>query len=67
MFLNVLTVILVALAMAFSMAHLAELPGKLRLDKETHLAVQQSPKPWRNLKERSRFSVSTTPPQTSLP
>lgn len=45
MFFNVLTVILVALTMAFSVAHLAELPGKLRLDKESHLAVQQSLKP----------------------
>ncbi|NZA27112.1 DUF1772 domain-containing protein [Luteimonas sp. SJ-92] len=38
--LQISALLLVALAMAFSLAHAAELPGKLRLDRETYLAVQ---------------------------
>jgi hypothetical protein len=38
--LQVLTVILVAVAFALSLAHALELPGKMRLDKETYYAVQ---------------------------
>ena len=38
--LRVLTVVLVAVAMATSLAHALELPGKMRLDRETYLAVQ---------------------------
>ncbi|HEY2755903.1 MAG TPA: DUF1772 domain-containing protein [Pseudolabrys sp.] len=34
------TVIVVAIAMALSLAHTLELPGKLRLNKEQYLAVQ---------------------------
>lgn len=33
--------LLTAIAMALSLAHTAELPGKMRLDRETYLAVQQ--------------------------
>lgn len=33
--------LLTAIAMALSLAHAAELPGKMRLDRETYLAVQQ--------------------------
>ncbi len=33
--------LLVGIAMALSLAHVAELPGKMRLDRETYLAVQQ--------------------------
>lgn len=39
-FLQILTLVLVASAMAFSLAHAAELPGKLRLNEETYAAVQ---------------------------
>lgn len=39
-FLHVMTVMLVALAAALSVAHALELPGKMRLDRETYLAVQ---------------------------
>jgi hypothetical protein len=39
--LQVITVILVALAMALSVAHVAEFPGKRRLDRQTYLAVQE--------------------------
>ena len=35
--LHILTVILVAIAMALSLAHVLELPGKLRLDRDTYL------------------------------
>lgn len=38
--LQVFTVVLVAIAMALSLAHALELPGKLRLRKEEYLAVQ---------------------------
>ena len=38
--LHILTVILVAIAMALSLAHVLELPGKLRLDRDTYLKVQ---------------------------
>jgi hypothetical protein len=38
--LQVLTVLLVAVAMALALAHALELPGKLRLSKEQYLAVQ---------------------------
>jgi hypothetical protein len=38
--LQVITVALVAVAMALSLAHALEFPGKLRLDRETYLAVQ---------------------------
>jgi hypothetical protein len=38
--LQVVTVLLVAVAMALSLAHALELPGKLRLSRETYLAVQ---------------------------
>ncbi|MGH8594428.1 MAG: DUF1772 domain-containing protein [Gammaproteobacteria bacterium] len=39
--LQTLTVILVAVAMALSLAHALELPGKMRLDKETYYAMQR--------------------------
>jgi hypothetical protein len=39
--LQVSSVILVAVAMALALAHALELPGKMRLGKETYLAVQQ--------------------------
>ncbi|MGH8604812.1 MAG: DUF1772 domain-containing protein [Gammaproteobacteria bacterium] len=38
--LQVLTVILVAVAMALSLAHTLELPGKMRLEQETYYAMQ---------------------------
>jgi hypothetical protein len=38
--LQVITVFLVAVAMSLALAHSLELPGKMRLDKETYLAVQ---------------------------
>jgi Anthrone oxygenase len=38
--LQVVTVILVAVAMALSLAHALELPGKMRLDKKAYYAVQ---------------------------
>ncbi|HEY9826729.1 MAG TPA: hypothetical protein V6D19_14890 [Stenomitos sp.] len=38
--LTVITVIFVAVAMALSLAHTLELPGKMRLDKETYYAIQ---------------------------
>jgi hypothetical protein len=38
--LHILTVILVAIAMALSLAHVLELPGNLRLDRDTYLKVQ---------------------------
>jgi hypothetical protein len=38
--LQILTVVLVAVAMATSLAHALELPGKMRLDGETYRAVQ---------------------------
>lgn len=38
--LHVLTVVVVAIAMALALAHALELPGKLRLSKETYYAVQ---------------------------
>jgi hypothetical protein len=38
--LHIFTVILVAIAMALSLAHVLELPGKLRLDRDTYLKVQ---------------------------
>jgi hypothetical protein len=39
-FLQVLTTILVAIAMALSLAHALEFPGKARLSKDTYRAVQ---------------------------
>ncbi|MGH6841047.1 MAG: DUF1772 domain-containing protein, partial [Methylocella sp.] len=39
--LHVLTVMLVAIAMALALAHALELPGKLRLSKEQYLAIQR--------------------------
>jgi hypothetical protein len=39
-FLQILTVILVAVAMALPLAHALELPGKMRLGKEAYLVVQ---------------------------
>jgi hypothetical protein len=39
--LEVVTVILVSVGMALSLAHALELPGKLRLPRETYLAVQK--------------------------
>jgi hypothetical protein len=38
--LQVVTVFLVAVAMSLALAHALELPGKMRLDRETYLAVQ---------------------------
>lgn len=38
--LEVLAVLLAAVAMALSLAHALEYPGKLRLDRETYMAVQ---------------------------
>jgi hypothetical protein len=38
--LQVISVILVAVAMALALAHALELPGKMRLSKETYVAVQ---------------------------
>src|SRR6266480_3178177 len=38
--LQVITVFLVAIAMSQALAHALELPGKLRLDKATYIAVQ---------------------------
>lgn len=38
--LQILTVVLVAVAMALALAHALELPGKMRLDRETYNAVQ---------------------------
>ncbi|MFN7943822.1 MAG: anthrone oxygenase family protein [Blastocatellia bacterium] len=37
---QILTVMVVAVAFALSLAHALELPGKMRLDKETYYAVQ---------------------------
>ena len=39
-FLQIATILLVAIAMALSLAHALEFPGKLRLSKENYLAVQ---------------------------
>ena len=38
--LQILTVMFVAMAMALALAHALELPGKMRLDKETYYAMQ---------------------------
>src|SRR5262245_3153911 len=38
--LQVLAVLLVAIAMALALAHALELPGKLRVSKDTYLAIQ---------------------------
>src|SRR5258705_7233934 len=38
--LQVLAIILVAVAMALALAHALELPGKLRVPKDTYLAIQ---------------------------
>jgi len=38
--LQVVTVLLVAVAMSLALAHALELPGKMRLNKETYIAVQ---------------------------
>jgi hypothetical protein len=40
-FVQILATFLVAITMSLAVAHAAELPGKLRLDKETYLAVQR--------------------------
>jgi len=37
----ILAAVLVAVTMALSLAHALELPGKMRLDKDTYLAVQK--------------------------
>lgn len=39
-FLEVLAALLAAIALSFALAHAAELPGKLRLDKERYFTVQ---------------------------
>ncbi|MDL2402273.1 anthrone oxygenase family protein [Rhizobium mayense] len=39
--LQILTILVVAVAMALALAHLLELPGKMRLSKEDYLIVQQ--------------------------
>lgn len=39
--LQVASVVLTSVAMALALAHALELPGKLRLDKDTYLAVQK--------------------------
>jgi hypothetical protein len=39
-FMQILSVVLVAVAMAPALAHALELPGKMRLSKDTYLAVQ---------------------------
>jgi hypothetical protein len=39
--LQVVTIMVVSVAMALSLAHTLELPGKLRLTKEQYLAIQQ--------------------------
>jgi hypothetical protein len=52
--LQILTVFLVAVAMSLALAHALELPGKMRLDKQTYIAVQailgslmaDSPRDW---------------------
>ena len=38
---HVFALVLVSVAMALSLAHALELPGKMRLDRDTYLAVQQ--------------------------
>jgi hypothetical protein len=38
--LQVVSLLLVAVAMALALAHVLELPGKLRLDQKTYYAVQ---------------------------
>ena len=38
--LQILTVVLVSVAMALSLAHALELPGKMRLSKETYCVIQ---------------------------
>ena len=38
--LQVLALVLVAVAMALALAHALELPGKLRVSKDTYLAIQ---------------------------
>ena len=40
LFLQVATVFLVAVAMSLTLAHALELPGKMRLDQQTYVAVQ---------------------------
>lgn len=37
---QILTIVLVSVAVALTLAHALELPGKLRLDKETYVTVQ---------------------------
>ena len=39
-FLEILALVLTAVTLTFPLAHAAELPGKLRLNKETYMAVQ---------------------------
>jgi hypothetical protein len=39
--LQVVTIMVVSVAMALGLAHALELPGKLRLSKEQYLAIQQ--------------------------
>jgi len=38
--LQVVTVFLASVAMSLALAHVLELPGKMRLNKETYIAVQ---------------------------
>ena len=38
---QIVTVVIVSIAMALGVAHALELPGKLRLPKEHYLAIQQ--------------------------
>jgi hypothetical protein len=39
--LQIVTIVIVSIAMALGVAHALELPGKLRLPKEHYLAIQQ--------------------------
>jgi len=40
LFLQVLTIFLASVTMSLALAHALELPGKMRLDKQTYMAVQ---------------------------
>jgi len=40
LFLEVITMFLASLAMSLAVAHALELPGKMRLSKENHIATQ---------------------------
>jgi hypothetical protein len=39
--LQIASLLLVSVAMALALAHALELPGKMRLDRETYFAVQR--------------------------